>query len=288
MKKLILLCLMISPLFAQSPLIDLMRTDQLQTPPKALPESVLSEDASAALIDLASLAAAMGEPLESMERFPATDYVRGTTASWILELTPSEGTFQVLEKEALWTAKYTPWLTRPPSAQSHSVLQARALGYLSGLGMMSEEFGQIRTNELMFATKDSATGGLRERRHSYIVNLERAYNGIPVVDSYAQASFNLDGSLHKLKGTWPKQAETGHRLSSPLTVDELKRHVATQLSAEEPNLASALDLTYQYSSTLTVEGTQIMELEVAVEVLDTPDGEKIRIPSLSLFAGSNE
>ncbi len=290
MTKYVFFCLMFLPLWAQtqSSLIERMQTDHLQTPPRALPTSVLSEDASAALIDLASLAKAMGESLESMERFPATDYVRGTTASWILELTPSEGSFQVLEKEELWSAKYTPWLTRPPSALPHTLLQARALAYLGELGLMTEEIGQVRTDELMFATKDDTTGGLNERRHSYIVNLERAYAGIPVVDSYAQASFNLDGSLHKLKGTWPKQAETGHRLDSPLTVDELKRHVAAQLSAEEPELSSALDLTYQYSATLTVEGTQMMELQVAVEVLDTPAGEKIRIPAFSLTTGANE
>ncbi len=288
MKKYLLIYLIFVPLWAQAqnPLVNQMRTDHLQTPPTALPASVLGKEASAALFDLADLAAAMGEQLETMERY-ASGTVRGTTATWILELTPSEGTFQVLEKEAIWSAKYMPWLTRPPSALPHSLLQARASAYLADLGLMPEEFGQVRSDELMFASQD-ATGALTEHRHSYIVNLERAYGGIPVADSYAQASFNLDGSLHKLKGTWPKQASSGHRLTSPFTVDELKRHVATQLTAEEPDLDSPLDLTYQYSSTLTADGIQMMELQVAVEILDGPDDEKSRIPTLSLYNGTNE
>jgi hypothetical protein len=243
-----------------------------------LPSALLSPSASAGIADMAAFAGVIGEEVVELVNHPVTDYQRAQTANFELEMQPSKGLFFAIEKEHLFRAKYTQFLAKPPQPESDASLIGKALEIIAMLGIQPEEMGPVQVRRVVAKTPDGE-GGLIPRQHSAYVTVQREINEVPIINSTVTVSYNLDGTLHKVMGRWPKLANAGHRISHVANPGELRQEVARQLADRQTDYDGDVLLSYLYDTRYNRNNRLMLTLKVQGTFVDDSLGEgKIRHP----------
>ncbi|MBL8955130.1 MAG: hypothetical protein JNK82_30415 [Myxococcaceae bacterium] len=101
--------------------------------------------------------------------------------------------------------------------------------------------------------------------HSYKTFIARSVNGIPVQGHRAVLTHAKDGSLRKVLVAWPALATTGHRLTSRLSLTQVKTRAATTLVREGARPGAAA-LSWRYLPQPAANGEVTLKLVAIARV----------------------
>ncbi|MBL8952846.1 MAG: hypothetical protein JNK82_18850, partial [Myxococcaceae bacterium] len=106
--------------------------------------------------------------------------------------------------------------------QNELLLRADSLARLGELGVDPAEVGEVAQRKVMTESREDGVMTSAPELHSYKTFIARSINGIPVQGHRAVLTHAKDGSLRKVLVAWPALATTGHRLTSRLSLTQVK------------------------------------------------------------------
>ncbi len=144
-------------------------------------------------------------------------------------------------------------------------LQAMSIRRLTQWGVNRAEISRVMQRNLMRQDRSDQGGVGRPSIHRYKTFVNRGIEGIPVSGHRAVVTHALDGSFHRASISWPAFAENGHRLRTPLSVEEITQRTARVLVKEDVH-GGPVQLRWVFVPTSLEDGTVELELKAVARV----------------------
>ena len=197
------------------------------------------------------------------------DRTRSESSAFAIEIDAVKGTLLAIRKDA----------PNAPAEVDEAAVAQDAKGRLRDFGIPDDEIASSITRRLL--GEDNSREGKSEgpRLVAYKTFVTRGFGGVAVPGHRAVVTHGPDGSLRKVLVKWPALSNTGHRLTTPLTLAAIKDRVATRLT-ESGRPQGRATLGWMQEPTVGEDGSVRLTLKVAARLPAIDHGEIVEEPEI--------